>query len=118
MKLKYKDIALVRSELLEQQQYRCCLCGDTIIDDPVLDHDHKSGRIRGVLHRGCNAMEGKIINNMPRSRMDIHRLTQFCENLVKYITQERDDIIHPTYKTPRERTMKTAYKKKGGGKKK
>jgi regulator of sigma D len=118
MKLKYKQVKELRSKLLEQQNYRCCLCGDTIIDDAVLDHDHKTGRIRSVLHRGCNALEGKIINNMPRNRMDLHRLEHFCQNLVKYITQEYEDIIHPTYLTPEERKMK-AYKKKkkGGGKK-
>jgi len=118
MKLKYKDIKTHRSQLLEQQEYRCSLCGDTIIDDAVLDHDHKTGRIRSVLHRGCNAMLGKIENNMPRNRMDIHRLERFCTNIVKYITEEYADIVHPTYLTPEERKMKTAYKKKGGGGKK
>jgi hypothetical protein len=120
MKLKYTQIKTHRSELLQRQEYRCSLCGDTIIDDAVLDHDHKTGRIRSVLHRGCNAMLGKIENNMPRNRMDIHRLERFCTNIVKYITEEYADIVHPTYLTPEERKMKTAYKKKkgGGGKKK
>jgi len=118
VKLKYKEIATERSQRLEQQEYHCSLCGDTIIDDAVLDHDHKTGRIRSVLHRGCNAMLGKIENNMPRNCMNIHRLEQFCSNLVKYITQEYEDVIHPTYQTAEERKMKSAYKKKGGGGKK
>jgi hypothetical protein len=113
VKLKYKEIATERSQRLEQQEYHCSLCGDTIIDDAVLDHDHKTGRIRSVLHRGCNAMLGKIENNMPRNRMTMHRLERFCSNIVKYITQEYEDIIHPTYLTAEEKNMKK--KKKDGG---
>jgi hypothetical protein len=113
VKLKYKDIKTHRSLLLARQEYHCSLCGDTVIDDAVLDHDHKTGRIRSVLHRGCNAMLGKIENNMPRNRMTMHRLERFCGNIVKYITQEYEDVIHPTYLTAEEKIMK---KKKGRGK--
>lgn len=96
MKLKYREIATHRSALLQKQHNRCALCDQLIVDDAVLDHDHKSGLIRAVLHRGCNAMLGKIENNMPRNRIDIHRLTQFSTNLVKYITAQYEDIVHPT----------------------
>lgn len=106
MKLKYRDIATHRSALLQQQEYRCALCDQHIVDDAVLDHDHKSGRIRRVLHRGCNAMLGKIENNMPRNLIDLHRLEHFSTNLVKYITQEREDIVHPTHRTKEEKRIK------------
>ena len=115
MKLKYKEVKPLRDKMLAEQEYCCSLCGDTIIDDAVLDHDHKTGRIRSVLHRGCNAMLGKIENNMPRNRMTMHRLERFCNNVIKYITEQYEDVIHPSYLTSEERKMKTAMKKKKGG---
>lgn len=120
MKLKFKDVKPLREKMLDEQRNLCALCGDSIdVIEAVLDHDHKTGRIRSVLHRGCNAMLGKIENNMPRNRMDLDRLTTFSQNLVKYMAQQREDLVHPTYRTAEEKKMKaTAYKKKGGGKKK
>jgi hypothetical protein len=112
MKLRHSDIKPYRERLLLEQHNVCGLCGDIIIDDAVLDHDHKTGKIRTVLHRGCNAMLGKIENNMARNRLSIERLNTFALNLVDYLKREYEDIVHPTYQTPRERKMKTAYKKK------
>ncbi|MCZ2109495.1 MAG: endonuclease VII domain-containing protein [Dehalococcoidia bacterium] len=36
----------------------CQICGDD--NDPVVDHDHASGRVRGILCRGCNAAIGRL----------------------------------------------------------
>jgi len=48
----------------------CPLCGKeidlTIPREGVIDHDHDTGEIRGVLHRSCNAAEGKIANAAAR----------------------------------------------------
>ena len=98
MKLKSTEIRGYRLQQLEQQNNLCALCGDVIIDDAVLDHDHKSGLLRKVLHRGCNSMLGKIENNMPRSRMNKERLRVFAVNLLGYIETAHSDIIHPTHK--------------------
>ena len=113
MRLKYTEVKDYRSQQLSEQKHCCALCGDMIIDDAVLDHDHKTGLIRKVLHRGCNAMLGKIENNMARNRMDIVRLQTWAKNLGNYITDTHTEIIHPTHLTPEERKMK---KKKGRGK--
>ncbi len=102
MKLKRTEIKSYRELQLQQQQNLCALCGEHILDDAVLDHDHKSGLIRRVLHRGCNSMLGKIENNMPRSRITMARLDAFARNLVTYITNAHTDLIHPTHK---EKTM-------------
>lgn len=119
MKLKHREIAEYRVQFLEQQQGRCALCNEPIEDDAVLDHCHKTGRLRRVLHRGCNSMLGKIENNMPRSQMTSDRLREFAKRLVLYIEDEWDDIIHPTHKTAEERAMYKKKKKKPGyGKKK
>lgn len=117
MKLKSTAIKSYRLEQLEKQNNCCALCGDVIIDDAVLDHDHKTGLIRQVLHRGCNSMLGKIENNMPRSRMNQLRLKTFAENLLAYIQTTHTDITHPTHKDKTMnplpvRGMRTAKNKK------
>jgi len=111
MKLLYREVKAHREKLLQGQGNRCALCGENIVDDAVLDHCHKTGKIRRVLHRGCNAMLGKIENNLVRNKMTPARLSQFALNLVHYVEQEYEDIVHPTYLTTEEKKMK-AYKKK------
>lgn len=121
MKLKASEIKPLREQLFREQGGICALCDEAITDTPVLDHDHKSGLIRCVLHRGCNALLGKIENNMARNRVNIGRLSKISENLISYLTADpATDLRHPTHFTPEERKMKTAYKKKkkGGGTKK
>ena len=111
MKLKRTEIRPYRLEQLQAQGCLCALCGELIVDDAVLDHDHKTGEIRGVLHRGCNALLGKVENNMPRNQVNLERLAKFAENLIKYLTDDaKSELLHPTYKSPEERKM--AYKKK------
>lgn len=104
MKLKYRDIKTLREKLLAEQHNLCAVCGEPLdANEAVLDHDHKTGKIRSVLHRGCNAMLGKIENNMPRNRMNLERLERFCLNITKYIRQEREDLIHPTHNRSRKK---------------
>ncbi len=118
MKLRYSEIKPFRDQLLVKQQGCCALCGEIVAGDEVLDHDHKTGKIRQVLHRGCNSLLGKIENNLARNRVTAVRLRHFSANLIKYIEQEYEDIVHPTYLTKEERKMKGYKKKKGGGKRK
>jgi len=60
--LKTKDIPLIRKQILEEQGYKCPLCGKTISENDriTLDHQHKyrksdengvdgNGLVRGVL---------------------------------------------------------------------
>ena len=110
MKLKSTAIKSYRLLQLEKQNSCCALCGDVIIDDAVLDHDHKTGLLRQVLHRGCNSMLGKIENNMPRSRMNRDRLRTFAQNLLQYIETLHTDITHPTHK---EKTMNSPLPVRG-----
>ncbi len=113
MKLKYSEVKGTRERILVQQNGCCALCQHPIVDDAVLDHDHKTGKIRQVLHRGCNAMLGKIENNMPRNRITMERLKSFSENLIGYLEQEYEDVVHPTYKTKKERKMPGRGRGKG-----
>jgi hypothetical protein len=108
MKLKHTQIKQYRETQLQHQDQKCALCGEGIELDAVLDHDHKTGLIRQVLHRGCNSLLGKIENSMPRSRVDIRRLENIVRNLVPYLTKTHTEIRHPTHLTIEERKMKKA----------
>ncbi len=99
MKLKYTEIRDWRIRQLGIQDYTCALCGDCIDpEEAVLDHDHKTGFIRQVLHRGCNSLLGKIENSMPRSRVNIERLEVIAGRLIEYIKTQHTEVLHPTYK--------------------
>ena len=46
--------------MLVAQQGRCGLCEDTMLD-PVVDHCHKSGKVRELLCRHCNIAIGALL---------------------------------------------------------
>lgn len=105
MRLKHSEVKPFREQQLIRQGQCCSLCGEEIIDDAVLDHCHKTGKIRRVLHRGCNVLLGKIENNMLRNRITIQRLKGITQNLVGYLEQEYGDIVHPTHRTEEEKAL-------------
>ena len=105
MKLKHCEIAEYRLALLDQQQYCCALCLQHLNpEEAVLDHDHKSGYIRGVLHRGCNAFEGKIARSLTMNRINPERLQSILLNFMSYSVQHHA-VLHPTHKTPEEKVL-------------
>jgi hypothetical protein len=121
-KLKGKDVKGTRASLLEKQGYKCTLCQrDCSEEQAVLDHDHKGGHIRSVLHRGCNAAEGKIMNSM--RRYGIQNPIEFLENMIKYQKDHATNqtgLIHPLHKTPEEKVaaVKARAKRKRAAAKK
>lgn len=110
-RLKTTEIKAYREELLKKQNGFCALCWERIIDNPVLDHDHKTGYIRGVLHRGCNAFLGNIENNLARNQIGSSRLKAIFEHFEKYI-QKQQPHLHPTYRTPEEKTERARKRAK------
>ena len=100
--LKNKDIAEYRQQQLIEQDYCCALCGELIEDDAVLDHDHRTGYIRGVLHRGCNALEGKISRSLAINKITRERLETILDRYMFYVNQHHL-VLHPTHKTPEQR---------------
>lgn len=108
-RLKTTEVRGYREELLREQGGKCALCGEAITgNEAVLDHCHTTGRIRGVLHRGCNAGLGHIENNAPRYRLtDIRRLTKWLRAIPAYIHgQYEDHPFHPTYRTEEEKRLR------------
>ena len=111
-KLKYKEIKEYREQFLKEQNGKCLLCGQQIEPGKeVLDHDHRSGQIRGVLHRGCNALLGKIENSMAMNGIDDWLLSNICHRLISYRIHKKE-LLHPTYKTIEEKKLKQKLKNK------
>lgn len=46
--------------LLEKQDHRCGVCSKPFNDDPVVDHNHETGVVRGLLCRTCNLALGLL----------------------------------------------------------
>lgn len=59
-------------DLLEQQEHCCMLCGNSALDvngrfhNLCVDHDHVTGRIRGLLCKFCNSKLGWFENRRQR----------------------------------------------------
>jgi hypothetical protein len=107
-KLKAAETAAYRAKALADQGGVCALCGTpmTLKNPAVLDHDHTTGKVRGVLHRGCNSMLGHIENNGPRYFLtDVARLARFLSKLVTYQHNDVHDVMYPTHKTEDEKRL-------------
>lgn len=88
----------------------CPLCGLAIDitkkGEGVLDHDHDTGEIRGVLHRSCNAAEGKISNAAARwgaKSSSYADIIQYLESVVRYLRAPGAGVIYAMHKTPDEK---------------
>lgn len=68
LKSRY-GISLIRfEEILEEQNYLCSVCYEPFnythrATKPHIDHDHKTGKVRGILHMRCNTMLGHAKDN-------------------------------------------------------
>lgn len=77
--------------------------------DVVVDHDHITGQIRGVLSRGANGMEGKVANAVGRwggTGMDYAKIIPMLERLVEYLKREPLPYIYPTHLSEAEKKQK------------
>lgn len=82
LRSKY-DITLKDYEkLLEEQNYMCILCGRDNGSKPLnVDHDHKTGRVRGLLCLSCNQALGKFGDNIE----GLQRVIKYLEGkLIKF----------------------------------
>lgn len=124
-KIKRTELSSVKHELMLKQNGACMFCGGDLTrvasNNVVVDHNHKTGVIRGVAHRGCNGLEGKVLKVFQTwgkcsSKAEIlrtmKRLTLF------WAKEPTTEYIYPTHKTPAERKAllnkrrRLAYKKK------
>lgn len=110
VKLARSGMRSYAHKLLREQGGLCPLCGKpidmTIPKEGVLDHDHDDGRIRGVLHRSCNAAEGKIANAAARwgaKSGNYEAIIAYLERVVVYLKSPKTKMIYPTHKTVDEK---------------
>lgn len=97
------------SHLKNVQGGLCPLCGKpidySIPREAVVDHNHDTGEIRGVLHRSCNAAEGKVSNAAGRwgaKSTSYADIVPFLENLIQYLKSTGTGLMYPGHKSPEE----------------
>lgn len=102
-----EKVAEIRADMYIKQGGVCPLCTKPIeYEEAVLDHCHSSGRVRAVLHRTCNAGEGKIHNAIKRFYgMDTREENPEVYQLLRRLTyfwgcDYSDQPFHPTHRFP------------------
>jgi hypothetical protein len=57
---KYRLTPADHTALLEAQGSRCACCGAELTLKSPIDHDHETGRVRGILCHNCNLGIGRL----------------------------------------------------------
>lgn len=106
-RLTTREVEVIRNAQIAAQGNKCALCDlPGVAGDPVLDHNHSTGAIRGTLHRSCNSLLGKVENNA--ARFGVRDLGAFCHGAARYMQKHRTNItglLHPTHKTQDEKRI-------------
>ena len=73
-----------------------CPILSTRTDDWVLDHDHQTGMVRGVISRQANSLLGKVENfYLKMCKGDKEFLPSALEGMANYLRTARTDVLHP-----------------------
>lgn len=94
-RVKNSEVFPFKLALLEKQNWICPLCKTKIeVNDSAMDHDHKTGAMRAVLHDRCNRALGFIEWAMNVSD------GKFLEHVQEYLDQHTEypsPFIHPKH---------------------
>lgn len=108
-RLKQTDLPGFRERVWLAQGKKCALSGMPIaLSDAVVDHCHKTGEIRGVLHRGVNSMLGKIENHRKLAGLtDDVALARMLAGVVHYLCRSESyhGVRYPTHKDAEEKRI-------------
>jgi hypothetical protein len=86
---------------------RCPILNDRK-SDWVVDHDHRTGMVRGVISRMGNSLLGKIENFLyRRCGQSPENFSSILRNIADYLDQESTDVLHPVGLT--QLTKRFAY---------
>jgi len=114
-KLKNKDIAKIRDELLTKQGFKCGICGEDLSNSDNtnrhVDHNHETGEVRGVMCRRCNLLEGTLFYRFRRSG-HVGLKTDYIgwlENHLEYLKTSNTGYEHPAH----IKTLVTQFKNLG-----
>jgi len=107
MKLTHSGIKPTAIALWAGKGQKCALCKLPLPQQMiVLDHDHKSGLVRGAVHRRCNSLLGKLENNAPRFGFNAPgQLEAFMYGVGDYLRAPPTQYIHPLHKTEDEKRI-------------
>lgn len=116
-RIKQSQVAAIRAELVERQGGRCAICKGKFTAkqprDPVLDHNHTTGAVRGVPCRACNSLLGPIENNA--ARFGVLDIEAFASGVPAYLRMHRVNVtglLHHLHRTPEEKKERAAKKRK------
>ena len=79
-------------KMLENQKYRCGICGKHRQDSKLnfdVDHDHKTGAIRGLLCRYCNSY---IMKHLRDNRIIAEGLAKYLNNWLERCVRNKEKI--------------------------
>ena len=111
-KLTRSQLSSFKRGLLAKQGGCCPICKKpidlSVPREGVVDHDHETGEIRGVLHRSCNSAEGKVVKaagSWGAKSLKYENVIPWLENLLEYLKSEGTGLIYPTHKTEEEKRL-------------
>lgn len=108
MRLKPKDIPLLRDKLAKEQGGKCWICQIELSKVvPTLDHSHQTGFCRSTLCQNCNGLEGRVFNLARRGKRQRTEM-DFVKSIVaywEYHAQNPRAEIHPSHRTPEEKRI-------------
>lgn len=55
--------------MIVQQNNCCAVCKQPLSGKIVVDHNHTTGKVRGILHSMCNLMVGHFENNLEAAKL-------------------------------------------------
>lgn len=103
-RLTAKGLAAWRADTLTKQGGRCAICQlPCTAAQAVGDHDHSTGFMRGVAHRSCNAVLGKVENSY--KRYGVPNLAAFLHGVPAYLQRPPHDVQYPTHRSDEERRL-------------
>ena len=107
LRIKTTDVATVRERQRLAQGNRCAICQlPMTAAEACLDHCHSTSNVRGTLHRGCNALLGKVENNA--ARYGVRNIAAFANGIAAYLQLHSTNItgyLHPTFKTEEQKRV-------------
>lgn len=108
-KLKRTEVPAYKALLYTQQRGRCLLCGGKLPPETAkqaLDHNHFTGEVRGLLHMGCNKIEGSVLHTIGTwggVGKDYSAVLPVLRNLIEYLESPGQGVIYHLHKTPEEK---------------
>lgn len=111
-KLTRSQLNAYKLKLVQEQNWTCPVSLKKFepdnLKDAVVDHDHITGEIRGVLHRSSNAVEGKVFSAVGRwggVGMQYAEALPYLKRLVAYLEAPGKGVIYPLHKTDEEKRV-------------